>query len=129
MNWNCVFTSGLIPTPPMPGWKLPDAVGWRSPIFRLAFTLSTDRSWGACSTRVLVSLRAASSRALGRLIEKSELAMRPRLESGMDVPGVEGPGFTGGLRGSAGSTGSAVDGTVGTRKPGRGENVTGTLSP
>src|SRR5260221_14286955 len=74
-----------MPTPPIPGWKLPVAVGSRSPIFSVAFTLSTDRICGACSTLVRVSLRVACSRAPGSVIEKSELAIRPRFCRGMAV--------------------------------------------
>src|ERR1700733_5055802 len=88
MYWNCVLTSGLMPTPPTPGWKLPDAVGSRSPIFNVDFTLSTARNSGACRTVVSASLREACSSALGRVVEKSALARWPNSESGMDAPGV-----------------------------------------
>src|ERR1035437_7303762 len=85
MYWNCVLTNGLMPTPPMPGWKLPLAVGTRSPMLSVAFTPSTERTCGACSTLVRASLRAACNRAPGRVVEKSELARCPRLDSGMEV--------------------------------------------
>src|SRR5271157_1818257 len=84
MYWNWVLTSGLIPTPPMPGWKLPLAVGTRSPMLSVAFTPSTERTCGACSTLVRASLSVACNRAPGRVVEKSELARCPRLESGME---------------------------------------------
>ena len=90
MKLNCVLTSGLIPTPPMPGWKLPVAVGWRSPIFRVALTPSTERSCGACRTLVLVSASVNWSSALGSVIEKSAVEMWPRFESGIEVPLVRG---------------------------------------
>src|SRR5215471_15881816 len=78
-----------MPTPPIPGWKLPVAVGTRSPILSWAFTLSTVRTWGACKILVLASLSAAWSSALGSVMEKSELARWPRLESGI----AEDPAF------------------------------------
>jgi hypothetical protein len=37
MKVNCVFTSGFTPTPATPDWKLPEAMGSFSPIFREAF--------------------------------------------------------------------------------------------
>ena len=75
-----------MPTPPMPGWKLPLAVGSRSPMFSDAFTLSRQRSSGACSTVVLASLMAACSSALGSVVEKSALERCPKLESGIAAP-------------------------------------------
>src|SRR5271157_6490279 len=84
MYWNWVLTSGLMPTPPMPGWKLPLAVGTRSPMLSVAFTPSTERTCGACSTLVRASLSVACSRAPGRVVEKSALARCPRLDSGME---------------------------------------------
>src|ERR1019366_262078 len=86
MYWNWVLTNGLMPTPPMPGWKLPLAVGTRSPIFSVAFTPSTERTCGACSTLVRASLSVACNRAPGRVVEKSELARCPRLDRGMELP-------------------------------------------
>src|ERR1700693_4593267 len=86
MYWNWVLTSGLMPTPPTPGWKLPEAVGSRSPIFNVDFTLSTARHSGACSTVVLASLMAACSSALGRVVEKSALARWPNSLRGMALP-------------------------------------------
>src|SRR5580658_7906131 len=83
MYWNWVLTSGLIPTPPTPGWKLPEAVGSRSPIFNVDFTLSTARNSGACSTVVSASLREACSSALGRVVEKSALERWPSTLRGM----------------------------------------------
>src|SRR5437016_1443512 len=71
------------PTDPRPDPKLPVAVGWRSPIFKLAFNISTARSCGDCSTLVLASANTACSRALGMVVEKSALEMRPRFEKGM----------------------------------------------
>src|SRR6516162_9826907 len=44
--WNCVLTSGLIPTPPMPGWNDPVATGTLSPILSDAFWPSRARIWG-----------------------------------------------------------------------------------
>jgi hypothetical protein len=44
--WNWVFTSGLMPTPPMPGWNDPVATGTRSPIFSVAFWPSSARTCG-----------------------------------------------------------------------------------
>ena len=75
MKLNCVLTSGLMPTPPMPGWKLPVAVGCRSPILSVALTPSTERNCGACRTLVLVSLSVACSSALGSVTAKSEPLM------------------------------------------------------
>src|SRR5947209_7861744 len=75
-----------MPTPPMPGWKLPLAVGSRSPIFIVALALSTARICGACNTFVFALLIAACNRALGRVVAKSALEMRPRLESGTKDP-------------------------------------------
>src|ERR1035441_8169728 len=86
MYWNCVLTRGLMPTPPMPGWKLPLAVGTRSPMLSVAFTPSTERTCGACSTLVRALLRVACNRAPGRVVEKSELARCARFESGMELP-------------------------------------------
>jgi len=68
------------------GWKLPLAVGTRSPILSVAFTPSTERTCGACSTFARASLITACNRAPGRVVEKSELARCPRLESGMELP-------------------------------------------
>src|SRR5437763_1408578 len=71
------------PTEPRPDPKLPVAVGWRSPIFKLAFNISTARSCGDCSTLVLASARTACSRALGMVVEKSAEERWPRFENGM----------------------------------------------
>jgi hypothetical protein len=57
--WNCVFTSGLMPTPPMPGWNEPVATGTRSPIFSEAFWPSTARICGCCTMRLSLSLYSA----------------------------------------------------------------------
>src|SRR5260370_31505063 len=78
-----------MPTPPIPGWKLPVAVGWRSPIFSVAFTLSTARSCGDCSTLVLASLNTACRSAPGIVVAKSAEERWPRLDKGTSVPGVE----------------------------------------
>src|SRR2546423_15134081 len=73
------------PTEPRPDPKLPVAVGWRSPIFKLAFNISTARSCGDCSTLVLASANTACSKALGMVVEKSAVESRPRFENGMAV--------------------------------------------
>src|SRR6476660_6158079 len=86
MKVNCVLTSGLMPTPPIPGCKLPVAVGWRSPILRVAFTLSTARSCGDCNTLVLASLNTSCRVAPGIVVEKSAVERRPRLDKGTKVP-------------------------------------------
>src|ERR1035441_5756000 len=88
MYWNWVLTSGLKPAPTTPCVepKLPLAVGCFEPIFMMAFWPSTERICGDCRTLVRVSLKVACKSALGRMVEKSELARWPRLESGMDAP-------------------------------------------
>src|SRR5215831_12108762 len=48
-----------MPTPPIPGWKDPVAIGMRSPILRVAFWPSTDRSCGFCINFVFVSEKSA----------------------------------------------------------------------
>src|SRR5437773_108538 len=53
----------------MPGWKLPLAVGTLLPIFRVAFWLSTARTWGDCRTRVLVFFKVACNCAFGNMTE------------------------------------------------------------
>src|ERR1022692_1442190 len=85
MKVNCVFTSGLMPTPPTPGWKLPEAIGSFSPIFNVAFWLSTDRSCGDCRTRVALSLSTACNIPEGRTVEKSCVPTLLRAESGMEA--------------------------------------------
>src|SRR3981189_1979940 len=98
-----------MPTPPMPGWKLPVAVGWRSPIFRVAFWPSTARSCGDCRTFVRASLITAWSSALGTVRDQSAGESRPRLESG---PALLGVGVVvGGVGGGVGVGG--VGGVVG----------------
>src|SRR4051794_18776793 len=71
-----------MPTPPMPGWKLPVAVGWRSPIFSVAFTPSTARSCGDCSTFVFASLITACRSAFGTVVAQSDSLSLWRLERG-----------------------------------------------
>src|SRR5882724_71054 len=71
-----------MPTPPMPGWKLPVAVGCRSPILRVAFTQSMERSCGDCRTLVRASLITAWSSALGTVSDQSAVESRPRLDNG-----------------------------------------------
>jgi len=69
-----VLTNGLMPTPPMPGWKLPLAVGTRSPILSVAFTPSTERT---CRSLQHFGPRVAHRRlqqGAGKGMEKSELA-------------------------------------------------------
>src|SRR5579871_4229123 len=58
-----------MPTPPMPGWKLPLAVGTFWPILRSALAPSTARTCGVCRMRVVESLIMASSRPLGSVTE------------------------------------------------------------
>src|SRR5260370_15173280 len=57
--WNWVLTSGLIHTPPMPGWNEPVATGTLSPIFNDAFWPSTARICGFWINRVLLSENSA----------------------------------------------------------------------
>src|SRR6202522_575091 len=74
-----------MPTSPTPGGKRPEAVGLRSPMFRVDLMLSTARSSGAWRTVVCASLITAFNSALGSVIEKSELARWPSAESGMEL--------------------------------------------
>src|SRR5262245_6293355 len=75
-----------MPTPPTPGWKLPVAVGWRSPILRLALMPSTARSWGDWRTLVRASLSTAWRRALGTVMAQSAVESLPRLDNGICGP-------------------------------------------
>src|SRR5215472_10236170 len=68
--WNCVLTRGLIPTPPIPGWKDPVATGTRSPIFSEAFCPSEARIWGFWMMRVLASLNRKFAVAPGMVTVK-----------------------------------------------------------
>ena len=71
MYWNWVLTSGLMPTPPMPGWNEPVATGTRSPIFREAFCPSTARICGCWMTLVSLSVnRKFARRATGCVTRK-----------------------------------------------------------
>src|SRR5438876_9737287 len=69
----------------MPGWKLPVAVGWRSPILRLALTPCTPRICGDCSTLVRASPSTAWRSAPGMVVDQSALERWPRFEKGMPV--------------------------------------------
>src|SRR5215470_10080389 len=69
--WNCVLTSGLMPTPPIPGWKDPVATGTRSPIFRVAFCPSSARICGFWMILVLLSPIIAEAVMGGIVIVKS----------------------------------------------------------
>jgi len=94
--------------------------GTRSPILSVAFTPSTERTWGACSTLVRASLSVACNRAPGRVVEKSELA-RCASWSGMELPvevelvvaGVVAANGAGG-RGAGAGRGGGTGGTDGT---------------
>src|SRR6185437_8606606 len=59
-----------MPTPPMPGWKLPVAVGIFWPICSVAFCPWMARNCGSWISCVLLSLRMALSVALGMVTEK-----------------------------------------------------------
>src|SRR5689334_20142446 len=76
--WNCVFTSGLIPTPPMPGWNEPVATGTRSPILSDAFWPSTARICGFWMSLVLLSPNRAVAVAAGIVTVKSVAFRLPR---------------------------------------------------
>src|SRR5215467_7989104 len=69
--WNWVLTSGLMPTPPMPGWNDPVATGTRSPIFNDAFWPSSARICGFWTSLVLLSLNRAVAVACGIVTWKS----------------------------------------------------------
>src|SRR5882762_10072644 len=69
--WNWVLTSGLMPTPPMPGWNEPVATGTRSPILSEAFWPSRARIWGFWMSLVLLSLKRACTEACGMVTWKS----------------------------------------------------------
>src|SRR3954463_1611222 len=71
MYWNWVLTSGLIPTPPMPGWNEPVATGTRSPIFSVAFVWLSARTCGFWMILVFESLIRNATEALGILTTKS----------------------------------------------------------
>src|SRR5215831_15840269 len=60
-----------MPTPPIPGWNDPDAIGMRSPILRVAFWPSTDRSCGFWINFVLVSENRAVTVACEMVTWKS----------------------------------------------------------
>src|SRR5713101_3804194 len=73
--WNCVFTRGLIPTPPMPGWNEPVATGTRSPILSEAFCPSTARICGFWIILVVLSLNSAVAVA-GVIVTVKSVAFR-----------------------------------------------------
>src|SRR5215510_9393273 len=85
--WNCVFTSGLMPTPPIPGWKDPVATGIRSPILSDAFRPSDARICGFCSNLLLLSEKRKSSVAWG-IVTWKLLALRFLNSFKLMVPGV-----------------------------------------
>src|SRR5580698_9803021 len=66
--------------------KLPLAVGSFSPIFMLDFWPSTERSCGACSTLVRVSLKVAWNTAPGRVVDQSLKFTWPMAENGIAAP-------------------------------------------
>src|SRR5580698_7531338 len=84
-NWNCVLTSGLTPTVPTPGWKLPVAYGYFSPIFNDTFWPSETRTSGDSCILVRESDITACNVAPGRLVEKSLVPICPSCDSATKV--------------------------------------------
>ena len=86
-----------MPTPPIPGWNDPVATGTRSPIFSVAFWLSSARTCGFCN--IFVSLSPITADKLAAPIETwKSVAFRlprvfnsrpPALEPVLVVPVVE----------------------------------------
>src|SRR6202034_4006056 len=77
--WNWVLTSGLMPTPPMPGWNDPVATGTRSPIFSEAFCPSRARICGFWISLVSLLLITADKLAEGIVTWKSVAFRLPKV--------------------------------------------------
>src|SRR5437899_8586444 len=89
----------------------------------MALTLSMARSCGACNTLLLLSVIIACNRALGSVVEKSDLERCWILERGIALPLV-------GVVVAVGVVVSVVVLTsVTTFSPARGVKFTGTFSP